>query len=1098
MSTSCSKFTTTFDFNFGMGTGSRLVDRLGNWNGTVYYTTSPAVAGTPNNAPDYYSGGPYNQAALRFNGSTYVDLGPCFFGMPISLSFWALWTAPPDSSLAWQRFFDFGSASLTTNFLMSPYGFGSPGAPVIGAAVGNGNTNENINTNTLAVPGVWTHYTVTVSSAGLFKLYVNGTSRFNYTMTGGGVPNGTRTNMYLGKSWWPDNPLFRGSISSFSIATFQELTADDASNLYNNVGCPPPSPPPSGTPSGRRLAQAASTTGGTCLALVLQNGTSSLPVTPAAISHNGGVNVSFALPAGRYAVLASLLNAAGAQVSVTATLPFSLVAPPVTRPPKAPLVANASSITLTGVVAFDLGWYTDGSSTLAQYAFEDALDASLPDSVSQAGGVALSNLSLSLNLALTAPSASGRRRLLLNGGVQAASGLFGNLSSVIVQQAALGASVSVTFSAASSLLTVVLATLSDNSLTGVSFAARTLTDASLAWLATADFPAVPNRPAVLTATLNTGAGLLGVTLEAALTCTAGMLTALSGGYVSSLVDGVTLLSLDSLCFVPSLNVAPRCSGNAAAFMAALPQAFASASNTNSSSAGGSNATAAAIDFQTVGNIASALNNAGPDGNTLFGGNNSAAAAMLGEVRNSLLAAVTSQVITAPSSPSSSNATSPPSSSGASAVNATAVLYAVAALVNASSPSAVAPISPSLVAPALQALAAVSTASVSASSSGIGAGSGGGGGGALATTLQQLVNATSTLVFTGNATGSLTAGDLNASVAILSTVANAAASAVAAPTNGVADTLVASLSLVVTASSSLAAAAASSPPSSGSAASSPPSATAAAASTAAVYAGVAAAVSSLTNALVSHTLATCASSHANVSAAGRSVSSTSISIAVSCADPNAAGDPLFSAGLVLAGSAAALEPLPASVFAGTSVDGGGSASTSLLGTSFAALGFDPHGPGGSDVTVVRLQFTNGSTGAVIPLAGLTEPIALQLPVSPPSSANASLAAMYWDASHGSYQPGGVLAGPNPVPANATWSWRSGFQVDATGSNLAMAWTLNMSGCFEQFLNCSDDWARTLPLSLDPEAGVGSDTLTCGPSDTGMLLSLIHISEPTRLM
>ena len=402
------------------------------------------------------------------------------------------------------------------------------------------------------------------------------------------------------------------------------------------------------------------------------------------------------------------------------------------------------------------------------------------------------------------------------------------------------------------------------------------------------------------------------------------------------------------------------------------------------------------------------------------------ASALADVRNTLLAAV---FMAAESAANSS---------------AEQVLYAVSALVNASSLGVAAPVAVGLVGPGLQTLAAVSflaAAGLNASS----------------VAVERLANATAALVNAGDAAGALTSVDVTRAVAVFSAVAESAEAVVSAGT--VADTVIFGLSMLV--SSPVASAAAASAQSN---------------SAAAVFSGAGAAVASLTGALASATLANCAA----VPGASRSVSSPRISIAVFCdVGGSAATEAPFADGLSIPGSDARVDPLPPATF-------GGDNASVALSASLVELGFDPHGDGGTNRKVVRLEFTDGASGKVIPLAGLLQPIALQVPTpvrAPGDNGSAGVAA-YWNASRGSYASDGVVAGPNPVPPGASWAWRDGFQATCR-ADLVVAWALTLPGCHEQFLNCSDDWGRTLAAPLDPEQAVGGAVVRCGAADVGLL-------------
>lgn len=46
--------------------------------------------------------------------------------------------------------------------------------------------------------------------------------------------------MYLGKSWWPSDPMFNGALSDFQLAVGYAFTSFDARNMAAGLGAPPP------------------------------------------------------------------------------------------------------------------------------------------------------------------------------------------------------------------------------------------------------------------------------------------------------------------------------------------------------------------------------------------------------------------------------------------------------------------------------------------------------------------------------------------------------------------------------------------------------------------------------------------------------------------------------------------------------------------------------------------------------------------------------------------------------------------------------------------------------------------------------------------
>ena len=240
----CAKLTSLYDFNAASLSGSTLTDRLGAWPATVY---GPATF-----APN----GPYGQWSMTFSGSTYVDLGSYVFGEPVSVTFWALWST--SIGQYWARYFDFGAGAPLDNLWMSPSG-GWPSTeqnPIGSLGLYNGASGGSLYALVSPYGGeytwawgsavnVWTHFVLTVD-AGVLTLYINGSQ--TYQIQTAGLRKVLRSHLYIGKSWW-GGANFQGSFSSFGVSTSTVLSAFDAANLYNNMGCPPAPPPPSPPPS---------------------------------------------------------------------------------------------------------------------------------------------------------------------------------------------------------------------------------------------------------------------------------------------------------------------------------------------------------------------------------------------------------------------------------------------------------------------------------------------------------------------------------------------------------------------------------------------------------------------------------------------------------------------------------------------------------------------------------------------------------------------------------------------------------------------------------------------------------------------------------
>ena len=1022
----CSDFSAFYDFSpSSLGQGSTtlsstpLADTRGNWPGTVYGPATVTSTGTP-----------YGLPALQFDGSTsYVDLGSRTFGQPVSVAFWALWAH--SVGLAWERYFDFSGgyspgSTPADEFLIAPFGTGTATSPQLDAAIflGAGGGTGNMVDEFASQWGVWTHFVATVDANGLFTLYVNGTAV--YSKSTAGLANTVRTRMYIGKSPYPQDPLFAGSISSFGVAAFT-LSSDDVKNLFNTPGCDS-----SVAGHRRRLSDAPATTqkvarrrltqspaSGTCLAVTLTDAVTLQPV-PANISAGG--NVTYSLPAGAYQLAATLRDATGTPVGVgnasNALLPFTVVAPP----PPSPLMLPAAfqgaggSVVVTGAFALDYGWYNDFQMATTQFGVGKAMNASL-----LTGTVGVSSLALSLDVN------SGSWPPTLLAGM--AANLTASLGGVACTAVFVGSTPPV-------LLRVSAANLSDTTAAGVMRLALQLSAALQAWLSAAGaVVALDAAPPALSAQVTASAptNSTGAALGVATTLLAALASA-------SIAPGASWAGATTLCLVAADGTS-TCAASQDAFVTAISQLLvssATASVAAAVAAGGSgNGTATAATFAQLSSLASGLS-------TL-----STNATALSAVQTSVLASVNAQVLASPQ---------------AAADNAANVVAALSALVSGpSSSGGNISIAASAVGPTLQTLATVAP-STAASTAAVAA---------------PLVNLTSALVSSGVA---LSATDVTNVLTILSAasqvneappaVANSTTAAVNTTLAGVLSTPIASATAGV-----LSALVAS------------PTVAASSGGQQQLFTAVDAVITSLTGALVARVVSACDSG------ATAAVASASINMAVSCFS---GGQPTTAA-LTVPGGAASVDAVSPALLAAI---GGGSRRRTLLaagsgsvGASLVALSFDPHATSSAAANVsnagggvVRLQFTDTGTGAVLPVSGLAQPITMQLALSSnASSSNGSMAvaALYWDGQAGAYSGAGLVAGPNPVAPNSTFTWRTGFAADSTQSNLAMAWSLAVDGCTEQFLNCSDTLVASWAVSLDPDAEVGGAIMRCGPGDTGLL-------------
>jgi Leucine-rich repeat (LRR) protein len=151
---------------------------------------------------------------LHFDGTDdYVDL-PDFtttydFSQGFSFSAWLKWNALTGNA----RVFEIGngSSSVNNSIILRINGSG-----ILTLQCSNGTTNKEIVTDAAVVTtGKWYHVTATISSSGVATIYINGTSVKSGTVS---VPvNILRANNWLGKSAWPTDAYFSGTMDEVSV-----------------------------------------------------------------------------------------------------------------------------------------------------------------------------------------------------------------------------------------------------------------------------------------------------------------------------------------------------------------------------------------------------------------------------------------------------------------------------------------------------------------------------------------------------------------------------------------------------------------------------------------------------------------------------------------------------------------------------------------------------------------------------------------------------------------------------------------------------------------------------------------------------------------
>ncbi|RYD23900.1 MAG: hypothetical protein EOP88_02380, partial [Verrucomicrobiaceae bacterium] len=161
--------------------------------------------GVSQGVPTYVTG--QRGQALQFNGSNFHVRLPRAAGGSNGFTFagWVNWQGGADG----QRIFDFGN-STSQFFYLTP---GAGGEMRLGLKNGAGATT-NIATSPLPT-GSWQHVAATVEG-NTAKLYLNGQLQAQGSFAASAL-TGTLVN-YLGKSQWPTDPLFSGSLDEVLIA----------------------------------------------------------------------------------------------------------------------------------------------------------------------------------------------------------------------------------------------------------------------------------------------------------------------------------------------------------------------------------------------------------------------------------------------------------------------------------------------------------------------------------------------------------------------------------------------------------------------------------------------------------------------------------------------------------------------------------------------------------------------------------------------------------------------------------------------------------------------------------------------------------------
>jgi len=209
----CAKITNRWKLTLAGVSGTTVLDSKGSWNGISAGGITTTVSGTDLNG---------------VNG--YVNLGARTVNASTSISFWAKIAS---LQLSYDKvFFDFAS------LYFSALGGGSVWNSAGNSAYFGPGTTNFMNPQFQPPAGVWTHYTVTLSTTQLV-VYVNGAQKSAVART---FPSPiTFSSMSIGRGgWYGVNGFLKASFADFQLANGATLSAADVGALYalGQSGCP--------------------------------------------------------------------------------------------------------------------------------------------------------------------------------------------------------------------------------------------------------------------------------------------------------------------------------------------------------------------------------------------------------------------------------------------------------------------------------------------------------------------------------------------------------------------------------------------------------------------------------------------------------------------------------------------------------------------------------------------------------------------------------------------------------------------------------------------------------------------------------------------
>lgn len=194
-------------------------------NNKFYNLASKTYSATLFNSPSINVEGPkkgLKAIAFNPNKSQYMTCSS-FYTTRNGLSF-AFWFKADPSSGTYSRIFDFGNGSAQDNIIVFMYE-GNLGFDVFSGS-------EYKKTDTIPnATNTWMHIVWTLDSSSGWNIYLNGVLKKTYS--DGFYPKAImRSNQYIGKSNWNNDPYFNGLISDFRVYS-TVITQEEITNIYN-------------------------------------------------------------------------------------------------------------------------------------------------------------------------------------------------------------------------------------------------------------------------------------------------------------------------------------------------------------------------------------------------------------------------------------------------------------------------------------------------------------------------------------------------------------------------------------------------------------------------------------------------------------------------------------------------------------------------------------------------------------------------------------------------------------------------------------------------------------------------------------------------